>query len=112
MAPAVLHSISAPSCFALPQRSKGSASLSTGRRCTVRAIAEPPTKASPTPTIEESEAAVVAGNAPYAPPAAPKAPAPEGTPSNVQLVSLAETQIECQSSSRRTSFSEILCSSS
>lgn len=56
------------------------------RRGIVRAIAEPVTRKASSPTIEESEAAVVAGNAPEAPPVPPKPKAPEGTPRISPLV--------------------------
>ncbi|CAM6083812.1 unnamed protein product [Calypogeia fissa] len=85
MAPTLLHSLSVPACFVPAGQKQQCTRVSTSRRFSVRAIAEPPTKTTPTPTIEESEAAVVAGNAPWAPPPAPRAPVPEGTPSNVQL---------------------------
>ncbi|OAE28926.1 hypothetical protein AXG93_2960s1030 [Marchantia polymorpha subsp. ruderalis] len=86
MASAVAHSITAPTCFA-PKQSVAARSA-VARRCRVSCIAEPPSvKAStPTPTIEESEAAVVAGNAPWAPPPAAKPQAPAGTPSVSTLV--------------------------
>ncbi|KAL3701932.1 hypothetical protein R1sor_019954 [Riccia sorocarpa] len=80
MAPAVLHSISAPACFSPKQFV--TARSSCARSCRVTCIAEPPTVKASTPTrsVEECEAAVVAGNAPSAPPPPPKPRAPQGTP--------------------------------
>lgn len=60
--------------------------LPTRRRSglNVRAIAEPPTKKGP--TLEECEAAVVAGNPPPAPAAPAKPKSPPGTPRVTPLV--------------------------
>ncbi len=68
---------------------KGRESSSRNRNSSsssVRAIAEPVIRKPAPPTIEECEAAVVAGNPPPAPPVPAKPKAPEGTPVITPLV--------------------------
>ncbi|KAH9535555.1 hypothetical protein CY35_17G059900 [Sphagnum magellanicum] len=90
---------------------KGRESSSRNRNSSsssVRAIAEPVIRKPAPPTIEECEAAVVAGNPPPAPPVPAKPKAPEGTPVITPLTLTSRPRRNRRSPALRAAFQETL----
>jgi porphobilinogen synthase len=89
-------------------RESSSRNRNSSSSSSVRAIAEPVIRKPAPPTIEECEAAVVAGNPPPAPPVPAKPKAPEGTPVITPLTLTSRPRRNRRSPALRAAFQETL----